>query len=847
MSFFETLTDLPATAELSNGIRVFFRKTPPSGLVSVQIWVRSGSVHEGEFLGSGISHFLEHMVFKGTEKFSGEEISRKVQALGGNMNAYTTFSRTVYHVDLPAESAETAFEVLSQMTLAPRLDATDAQSEKEVILREIAMGEDDPDQKLSQATLSTTFRVHPLRFPIIGKRAIFERLNDRDLKTYFDKRYTSETIHVVVAGDLDAETVFALSEKFFGSAPMRKACEAIVPAEPPQLAPREVTIRGDVKILRGHMLWKVPGLGHEDASALSVLAALLGKGDSSLLWNDLHEKRELVHALDASMWSPAGEGTFWISYAADLDKRSAVEAALQENIAKIVREGVSTELLKKSARQALVGLVNSRRTVASTAARLGLEAVEYGDLGATRVFLEQIRALTPDSIRAVAEKYLIEKSQTTAAFEKATNSAKVPTQIEGKTQATTFPEFETVILENGVRVLLQPVPGLPKLHLRATLRAGGAFESETTKGASALLSTLLTLDAGTRTAAEVAETIESVGGVFDEHSGDNSLALSVETLADDATLACEILRDAILAPRFSEENFARERDTQWAALRSEYDEVENFARIVLRERFFGAQCPLGTHAYGTEKSLKTLTLTDVVTLYERIVTPENLVIAASGEFDRDALLETLRAGFGAFRREHAFELPPIEFPERAEGAREQQVAFEGEQAIVQLAFPGIGFCDERRFLATLVEELLCGMASRLFLEVREKRGLAYFVGAARTGAPDFGMFSLYAGTEKSKTAAVFEEMRKELTRLREGKVTDEELHGAKTRICVARRTARQRASVRAASASLNAIYGLPINADSEVERRVWALTKEDIARFTSELLREELSLALTVA
>ena len=194
MDLISSLSALPGSTVLANGIRVFFRQTPPSGLVSVQVWVKSGSVHEGEFLGAGISHYLEHMVFKGTEKFSSEAISKKVQALGGSMNAYTTFSRTVYHVDLPAESAETAFDVLSQMTLFPRLDAEDARSEKDVILREIAMGEDDPDQRIAAASLETVFRVHPLRFPIIGKRDLFERLGAEELKTYFKNRYACDTI-----------------------------------------------------------------------------------------------------------------------------------------------------------------------------------------------------------------------------------------------------------------------------------------------------------------------------------------------------------------------------------------------------------------------------------------------------------------------------------------------------------------------------------------------------------------------------------------------------------------------------------------------------------------------------
>lgn len=817
-------------------------------MASVQVWVKSGSIHEGEFLGSGVSHYLEHMVFKGTEKFPRDEVSRRVDSLGGNMNAYTTFSRTVYHIDLPAESSEAAFEILAQTVLFPRLEEADARSEKDVILREIDMGEDDPDSKLSDATLAAVYRVHPLRFPIIGKRAIFNRLGISDLKTYFKKRYTTDTINIVVAGDLDESLVLAFSEKYFGEAPARASQDVFVPSEPPQVAPREVTLSGDVKILRGNMVWRIPEITHPDIPALSVLAALLGKGDSSVFWNELHEKRGLVHDISATIWNPGNEGMLWVSYAADLDKRRAVEDAIRGELSRISREGIAPELLKKTSRQALVGLVNSRRTVASCAASLGREAVEVGELGVTGVFLDRIRSLMPEAVCAVAEKYLRETACTSAAYEK--KNASRPGGSVGNAPAnarSASAEFETVELANGVRILLQPVSGFPKLCLRAGMRAGGLFETERTKGASALLATMLTLDAGERTAAQVAEAVESVGGSFDEGANADSISLSLETLSEDGALACEILRDALLRPHFSEENFVREKETQLAAVRSDYDDIESFARLALREEFFGENCHLGTSVFGTEASLKTQTLDDVRELYEKIVCPENLVIAASGEFCRDSLLARLESAFGDFAGRAPFVLPEVNFPVESESAREKHLAYEGEQAIVQLAFPGIGMRDERHFAAALTVSLLNGMSSRLFREVREERGLAYFVGAGRRESPEFGMFLLYAGTEKSKTEVVFEEMRKEIARLKSGDISEEALRGAKLRLSVSRRSARQRASFRAENAVREVLYGIESLRENELEKRINEVSREAIAGFAREVFVHERSLALTVS
>lgn len=868
-----SLLALPQTHTLDNGMRVFFRRTLPSGLVSVQVWVKTGSIHEGEFLGAGLSHFLEHMAFKGTEKFSADEITRRVHEVGGSANAYTMFTRTVFYIEVPTEAAETAFEILAQMTAFPRLDAADAASERNVILREIDMGRDDPDTRLFDAAFDEMFRVHPFRVPVIGRKNIFSKMTERELRAYFERRYSPLNSALVVAGDTDAGTVFALAEKYFSAVPERTLAPAIVPAEPPQIAPRDVTLRGDVNVLRGGIFWKIPGFAHADAPAISVLALLLGSGDSALLHRELFEKRTLVHDVDAFAWTPTADtGIFRVGYVADFGKRAEIEAAALAEIRKIAANGVAPAALEKAVRASVSALVNSRATAGAAAARLGNECVECGEPGITRVFLEKIRALTPDDLRRVAAEYLRENTLTRAAFESAKkpeSSAGTPREREifekdrsGKGVAknsectvSAFPRFEEIVLANGIRVLLQPVSGLPKVHLRAAMLGGASFETAQTKGATALLSTLLTLDTGGRKAAQIAEEIESVGGRFDENSGNNSFALAAETLSGDEALACRILADALAAPAFSAKNFRRERASQLAALRSESDEIEDFAFLALRREFFGAHA-LGESAFGTEESLAALTLADIRRLRETLVVPANIVLAASGEFDRDALLAELDARFSALAapaagtpqlRTHADFLSAFKkFAPRKARTLEIAPPVPAEQAIVRLAFADLGLRDERSRVGTLTEALLSGMASRLFLEIREKRGLAYYVGAERLGAPEAGMFCLCAGTEKSKAEIVLDEMRKELERLRAGKIAAAELAGAKTRLCVARRTRRQRASVRCADAALNAIFGLPVNRDEEEESRIAALTADDIARYATEILAPDRALALIV-
>lgn len=856
MNFLDTLNASLKTATLANGIRVLFRRTLPSGLVSVRAWVKTGSIHEENFLGGGLSHFLEHMVFKGTEKFSCEEISRRVQAVGGALNAYTTFSRTVFYADVPVEAAETAFDVLSQMTLFPTLDADAAALEKNVVLREIAMGEDDPDSRLADAMFAEAFRVHPYRFPVIGHRNIFQEMGVEELRLYLKKRYTPQNIAVVVAGDIDAERVFALAEKYFANAPVRATADVFIPDEPPQFAPREITLRGDVNVLRGSMVWKIPDAAHDDAPALFALASALGKGDSSILWRELHERRGIVHDVNVSAWMPSNGGLFWIDYDADLGARAKIEDALLATVAETARSGVDFSLLKKSVRGAFVNLVNSFATASAAAGRLGLECVERGGPAETKKFFEKLETLTPDDVRRVAEKYLGEEKRTTSAFEQKLPCAKTSAKkCEAKTVAPaktqTLPSFEEARLACGIRVLLRVGTAFPKVHLRATMLGGGEFESERTKGATALLSTLMTLDAGTRSAAEIAEEIESVGGVFEEISGNNSFSLFAETLSGDAPIACKILADALAAPRFSEEIFLRERATQLASVRSENDEIEAFAENALRREFFGKHA-LGVHNYGTEKSLGALALSDISALHARLVVPSNIVIAAAGDFDREKLIAELEENFAPERFADAPKTPEDFFSEFKkhvpEEARRKEIASPAaaEQAIVQLAFPDVGACDERADAGTVLAGMLNGLSSRLFFEVREKRGLAYFVGARRISSPTAGMFFLRAGTEKEKTEAVLDEMRKELERLRAGKFSAEELDGAKARALVARRSARQRLSACCARAALDALFRMSDKTDAEKDAHIRAVSAADVASFASEILSPKNELEFVV-
>ncbi|MEY3608895.1 MAG: hypothetical protein RLZZ447_1683, partial [Verrucomicrobiota bacterium] len=313
---------------LPNGVVVVLKPDAAAALASVQVWVRSGSVHEGAHLGAGLSHFLEHMLFKGTTRRAGREISATIQAHGGYLNAYTTYDRTVYYVDLPSEHTAVAVDVLADAVLHSTLPDDEVVKEREVILREIAMTRDDPDNRLWDALFATAFREHPYRHPIIGHREVFAAVSREELLAYYRERYVPENLVVVVVGDVDASAILGEIARHFGAVPRRRSIPVLVPAEPRQLAPRREHRVEEVELCRAVLAWPIPGLTHADAPSLDLLAALLGQGESSVLWREVRDRAGLVHQIDAGAWNPGSSGLFCVSYTCDPDKRARAEAAI---------------------------------------------------------------------------------------------------------------------------------------------------------------------------------------------------------------------------------------------------------------------------------------------------------------------------------------------------------------------------------------------------------------------------------------------------------------------------------------------------------------------------------------
>ena len=811
---------------LPNGLTLLVKTDRSAALASVQVWVRTGSIHEGEQLGAGLSHYLEHMLFKGTARRSGREISATVQANGGYINAYTTFDRTVYYIDLPSEKLEVAVDVLSDAVLNSTLPEVEALREKDVILREIAMTRDDPDNRLWEALFSTAFREHPFGHPIIGHKDVFSAADRAALVAYYRARYVPNNMVVVIAGDVDAATAREVVGRHFGQAPRSRLAPVLVPAEPAQLGPRRVIRQEKVEVARCALAWPIPGLADPAAPVLDLLALVLGGGDSSVLWQEIREKRNLVHAIDASSWNPGSSGLFCVSYSCDAPKRAQAEAAILRVLAAHGAAGAfKAGQVRKAYRQSVVSEINTCKTMSGQASRLGMAEVVVGDLEFSRTYFDRLGRVTAAGLAKAVREFLVPGRMTSVALEPEPAAAAPKAAVRA---ADERPDFEEIILRNGARIVFQRDRRLPNLHLRVLTLGGPLSDAPARRGSSALLATLLTKDTRRRSSAEVARRIEEVGGTFSSYSGDNTLGLSVEVLPPDANLALGLVEEALLSPAFKAATLATERDSQLAALREEKDDVVAFARRLLRAEFFGKH-PFALAASGNESGVAATSPGDLAALWRRLLVGPGTVVSLAGDFSPEKLIpriERLLAGIPAGNT--LAPGPVFEGPAEQGDFVERQPR---EQAVVMEAFPGAVIDAPDFYAGEVLDELFSGMASRLFERVREEKGLAYFVRSGRLACRSTAMFYFMAGTQPGKEREVLEEIRLEIERVQAGDIGAEELLRCQVRLKAGQRKSLQTNSARAMQAGLDVLQGRAANHWKRYDSLIDAVTREELSAF----------------
>jgi len=768
------LPPLEATTHtLDNGLDIVIREDHEHPLASVQIWVRAGSLHEEGWTGAGLAHCVEHMLFKGTEKRTAAQISQSIQDLGGYVNAYTSFNRTVYWIDGLADHVDGYLEILSDMVRHSQIDAAELSREQDVIRREMAIDNDDPSAAAQHLMQATAFQKHPLRHPIIGYRQVFDQISRAEVAGFVDRHYVPNNCFVVIAGAVDPAAVIESVERHLGSWHRRPYEAVLLPDEPRQRGRREARKDFATELAYVSCGWQIPGESHPDKAALDVLAFLLGSGRSSRLYQTLREKQSLAHSVWAGTHCAEECGLFLVDVECDPPDAAAAQASMEAVVQTMREKPPAKADLDKAVRATLGGQLRSLATTRGQASALGSSWLLTGGLDLSRQYLRTVRSLTPAMICDVAQRYLPPENCSVVVVgpkeeKKVATTRNVRSQIEPT----------RVELPNGLKLLIQAQDRLPLVSIRTQFLAGVPVETEETGGVTQISAQLLLKGTKTRAAAEIASELESLGGALHCAGDAQRYYLGADVMRGDEETALQLVADLILNPTLPAAQLREIRKRQIASIREEREDPLTVALRRARAEIFAGQ-PFARTALGTEESVNGLGIAQCRTALRDGFIGGNGTLAIVGDVDPVAISKLAMKSFRNLKKGPSQIDPRMTLTSSAKPGRWEQI-LEKEQAVLVIGFPTVGIHHADCQPLKLIDEACSDMGSRLFNRIREELGLAYYVGAQAFHVTGCGAFYFYMGTDPAKLDMAEAEMLRLIKDLAKEGLTPEELERAKS-------------------------------------------------------------------
>jgi zinc protease len=833
----------PSSAQkwvLPNGLTIIVQEDHSAPVASVQAWCATGSIDEDQHLGAGLSHILEHMLFKGTKTRSTNVIAQKIQDVGGYINAYTSFDRTVFWIDVPKDGVATALDVLADAMMNSTLPPEEYMKEQEVIRREFAMGLDDPDRVAGLLLFATAYQRHPYHFPVIGDIEIYNQLTQDQVMQYYKTRYVPNNLTFVVVGDVDAAKMRQQLTEFFKAYPEKSLKPVFIPEEPPQLGRREVHQEFATELTHLSLAWHIPEVTNPDVPALDLLSTILGDGRSSRLYRRVREEAGLVYRISAFSYTPGDPGLFGIDAALDPKKREAAEQLVLHILDEVKQSGVRAEELMKAKKMSLSHQLGALTTMRGQASDIGSNWLLTRNLNFSRDYLDAIQKVTLDDIKRVAAHYLTNENLTVISLNPK-GSLLAKAEAAKPISAGEVQKFE---LSNGLRLLVREDARLPLVAMGAVFRSGLLAETPQTNGITRLMAKALLKGTTTRTAEQIANEIEAVGGSISSEASNNTFNVSLEVTKPDVKLAVELLSDVLLNATMPEKAIAREKEIQIAAIKQEEEQLTTVARNILRQALF-TQHPYALRANGSVDSVQRLNQKDLLEFRDRYVVAKNGVIFIFGDVkaaEVKQLFEKALGGMrpGALALTDAHPAAPLSKTETVESRKDKA------QGVIMVGYRGADIFSPDRYALQLIDEASSDLGSRFFIRIREQMGLAYYVGASQMEGLVPGLFAFYLGTDPQKIEPVKTALLDEIGKLARDGLTREELARAKKKLIGQQEIANQSNDSFGYQCALDELYGLGFDYYKSLQRNVDAVTLDDIKRVSAKYFRDQPYVLATV-
>lgn len=825
---------------LENGMTVVIKENHAAPVVTAVMYVRAGHIFEEEYLGAGISHYCEHLVAMGTTANRTEaEADEILTMLGGASNAYTTSDHTAYYISTSKEHLETAIDLVSDWVLHNAMDPHEVEREHGVITREIEMGQDEPRRRIGKLYNAAMFVKHPEHHPTIGYKDVFLELTRDDVVKYYQRMYVPNNMIFVIAGDVDARETLDLVEKYCADAQRRPLRQIYLETDPKQMGTRRVDDEMDIETTYLMMGWRTVKVTHPDLYALHLLEDILSRGESSRLVRSVRNDQGLVHTIAASSYNPCYDAAdFTVLSTLDLENVNRAEGAVLKELDRLRREPITPEELAKAKNQRLAAEVFANQTAEAQAMQIGQDLIRAGNPNFSREYLERIKAVTPEDIQRVVRTYFRDEAMTVAVLHPTGTELPAREKVQ-ETAAGDVGEVHKVFLDNGLTLLMKPNPHVPLVSMHAFLKGGVLYESEQDNGRFNLTARMLRRGTRKRTAEEIAQEIDALGGHLGSSAGNDLTHVSVEVLKEHAMKGLEILADLLQNPVFDAGELEKERQLVLARIDRQNDDWRTQSEVFFQRTFF-REHPYRMVPVGRRESVSALTRSDLVETFETYYAPNNMVLAVFGDIDPGEIEELVKKRFGKL------EPKKISFPEvPQEPALTDNITDElitdRQQTVIYMGYPGMKLGDPDWYTMRVIDGITSGIGypgGWLHTTLRGNQ-LVYFVHAWNDARSHPGYYAIQAATNPATADTALEIILEKQELIKQNAFTDQELEQAKSSCIVMQGLYyNQTNAAQAAQAATDEIRGLGYDHDAEFEERIRAVTREDIRRVANKYFQK---------
>jgi zinc protease len=785
---------------LPNGLTVLIRRDRSAPVVAIVTFVSAGYFDETDEI-VGIAHVLEHMYFKGTAIRGVGEIAKQTKAVGGYLNAATIYDHTSYYTVLPSSGFVQGLDVQADAYARSLIDAEELSRELEVIIQEAKRKADNPSAVATETLYELLHDRHRIRRWRIGREPGLRALTRETLLGFYKNFYHPGNTILSIVGDVDPDEAVLEVQRKYGGIPSGEPSRRRGHTEEGVAGFRYREWTGDIGQTQLAFGWRTPGTTHPDTPSLDLLAAVLGSGRASRFYRAVRERR-LASSIGAYNYTPTEIGVFVVHAETPPGTTREAARAIWEQL-RAVREGDVAELEIERAKRIYESQWVRRLEDMEGQANYLAEWEALGDWRMGDRYLERLLTTTRDDLVAVASRYLDADNAGIVVFRPTTSEpvASDATELRELLDAQPSPQALPIPLPydarplpsaigptfereesgvrvyrtaNGIPILVRRKPGALLLHAGMYALGGASDEDPSLAGLTTLMVRTALKGTATRTALQIAEEGEMLGGSVSATSGSESFGWSISVPTSFAAAAIELLADVAQHPTLDETALETERSIALADLAALRDDMYRYPiRLATQTAFAGH--PYGTPATGTDETLRRIDAGLVRAWHAERVLTAPAVIALVADADPDELAALAARAFTDVRFAESRSLSAPSWPKTLTTSVESR---DRAQTAMTVLFPGPARFDMARYSAAMIARVASGLGGRFFDELRDKRSLCYTVNAFASDRKVAGVFGAYIATSPEQENAARDGLLAEFRRLREEPVTHEELASA---------------------------------------------------------------------